>query len=443
MRERITILNPLTSHDGVVEEVTDDLVTLNVSRHFLVETRTTDHYPEFATIERLRIQMIEEVDLGKHNVFSYNYLPGVSIYAQPKPGANPDEFYAELEHVLDDIEGIAVASNQWIHTPSAVYFHDVIESPLPGGTPILDTYYAQGVKVTKTVEPVKSKHLHFFKKVDHYTEIGLFLVDESITTRDDVVLSGLRWVFDPEYPNDPKDLHETLFHIKPRHRVLSDSDATTDIVPNGLHPIVKTDFHVAHLPDDDDIKQCRLYYYAQLTRHFIFDKYQLVPPHASLVATHGETNLELPEYAVTRGAELLFEFPVNYTGPIELTLHLRYQKPDADADDGVKAQLVVPPMVFYACDVDDDHLLAKLPLDNKRVIGGNYEGYFSEDTVFYHLADDNSSRPVPVTIPVAHGSYQRVATLTQGALLLGTLMIMVAVVLRGFRWLRTPKPKRE
>ncbi|CAN3372351.1 hypothetical protein DIURU_004191 [Diutina rugosa] len=443
MRERITILNPSSSHDGVVEEVTDDSVTLNVKPDFLIETRTTAEYPEFDTIQQLRIHMIEDVDLGKYNVFSYNYLTGVSIYAQPKPGASPDEFYDELEHVLEDIEGVAVNRHQWIHTPQAVYFHDVLDSPQPGRTPVLDTYYAQGVKVTKTVETAKSRHLHFFKKVDHYTEIGLFLVDETISSRDDVVLSGLRWVFDPEYPEDPRDLHETLFHIKPRHRVLANSDAATKIVPNGLHPIVKTEFHVAQLPKDDDLKQCRLYYYAHLTRHFIFDKYQSVPSQASLVATHGETNLELPEYAVTQGAEIMFEFPLNYTGPIELTLHSRYQKPDPKAADGVVEQLVVPPKLFYACDVDDDHLLAKSPLDNKRQIGGNYEGYFSEDTVFYHFADENSGGPVAVAIPVAHGSYQRVQWLTQGALVVGTLMILTALVARVFRWSRTPKPKQE
>lgn len=441
MKERITVINPGDSHDNVVELVTNEAITLLTTPDFLIETRTTAPFRQFEHIDRLRVQLLDSPQLGPDNVFGYNYLSGFSAYALPKLGVDPEAFYTELEVVLEELDDIYVPRERWITTPNAVSFHIAVDDSISERTkafpPVVDVYFHDGVKITKTVEPSKSKHLRFFKLVDHYTEIGLFLVDRTISSPDDVVLSGLRWVLDPEEKGE-QDLFETMFHIKPRHRSLP-STLTTEVVANGLHPVLKTTFDVPQLPAEEDIKECRLYYYAVLSRNFIFDKYQLVPSGGQLVVSIGETNLELPAYKVDQGLEVLFEFPLNHTGPIEFTLHLRYQLPDNTT--GLVPKVISEPLLFYGCDVTDAKLLAKSPLDNKRDIGGNYEGYFSEDTVFYHLGNSLTHGIVSIDIPTASSSLASIQFLTTSALAVGVAMILVTLVGKVIR--RLPSEKKN
>lgn len=447
MKERITILNPRDTHDGIIELVLDDGINLHISTDFLVETRTTDTVKPYDHIDQLRVQVIGDIDLGAHNVFGYNYAPGFLVYAQPRPGAAPEDFFAELAAVLARWDDVTIERDEWVTSSggggTAVYFHNPHHRIGANGPAIRDIYLHGGTKVVKTVEYAQRERLHFYKKVDHYTELGVFLVDPAISTRDDLVLLGLRWVLDPaEEGTGEPDLFETLFHVKPRHRVEAGATAHTEVVPLGLHPVLRTSLSGATVgqgPRDDDVHRCRLYYYANVNKNFIFDRYQLVPQGAEVVALHGETDLELPVYKVAKwGTEVLFEFAANHLDPIELTLHLRYQAPDPSGP-GVAPVTVAPPVLFWGCDVLDGALLGKLPLDNKRTIGGNYEAFFTDDTVFYHVLPALEPQPLVVEVPVAHHSYDRANVATTTAVALGVVMILFTMVAR---LTRAPKKAR-
>lgn len=108
-----------------------------------------------------------------------------------------------------------------------------------------------------------------------------------------------------------------MFHLKPRHRYLPGS-ISSSIIPQGLHPILATTISTENgltstinyeiVGIDADVEACNSYYYLNLNKSLIFDKYQNIPLNSTLLINNGVSNLELPEYKISQwGSELLFE----------------------------------------------------------------------------------------------------------------------------------------
>ena len=304
--------------------------------------------------------------------------------------------------------------------------------------------------------------IEFNLELGIYKEIGLFLIDDKISTNDDLNLSGIRVILDEDSNTNNKEesIHKTMFHIKPRHRSFDDSTTitTTKIIPQGLHPILSTELNTTTIvmPTDFDVEECKFYYYLNLNKSLIFDQFQNIPIGSQLIINNGNKNLELPEYKINQwGNELLFEFEFDNDNDIphhiNLTVHSRYQLPQNNhSHSQISNVLNSLPNIFMGCNVKEGNLLDKSPFDTKRdvKIGGNYEIYFTEDTVFYHLQNsDNSgnsgsSTLLEINIPHGKTTFDRVNNITSLGLLIGVLMILYAISIRVFMS-TTSKTKRD
>ena len=141
--------------------------------------------------------------------------------------------------------------------------------------------------------------------------------------------------------------------------------------------------------------------------------------------------MELPEYKISEwGNEVLLEFD-NITNEVNLTLHSRYQLPE-NANEKTDTTIInTPPTIFIGCNVKEGNLLGKSPFDTKSNIGGNYEVYFTEDTVFYHLLDQSKDT---LTIDIPHGvtTFDRINSITILGLLIGILFIVYSIFSKLF-----------
>lgn len=370
------------------------------------EDRHTYPVPEMSHVASVAVHVAKEHAEQPHLVFGYDYQRGLHIYVTPRPVADPNEratFYNQLDAHLAALLGVSVPQDAWVLSLNSFYYHTLeILEPVSGAVPdwdstwaVFDYYYADGSVVAKRYAPETAKTTVDASSAG-YTEIGVFGVD-SHSTRDDVVLTGVRVVLN-DADADPADgfVHRTLFHVKPRHRHVA--HVPTTVRPNGLHPVLAIE-QAPREPADDDVAECTQFIYLTLDKLVFLDPYQL-PDNVAVVAQYGTRDLELPEYSTPGwGTEVLLEVDAGATYPLELTLHSRYQRPG----NGTHTQVAVDkPVVFYACDATvDAFLLSNSPFDNKKRIGGTFEKFFTNDTVFYHALDRGVLR---VDIPHAAGS---------------------------------------
>lgn len=378
--------------------------------------------------------------------FGDNYQTGVHIYAVPVGVAGPGEeveFYSQLNGVLELVLGVTVPSEKWILSLNSFYFHtpDILEVDMPqiSGFPrtwdTLDYFYENG-KLAVTTLDINLRELEVnTQNQDEYTEVGVFLLLPK-SARDDLILTGARVVINDDDDTD-KSVHRTMFHVKPRHRDLTPKSSFV-VRENGLHPVLELgDF--PPVPVDDDVLGCQLYSYFTLDKSVFVDPYQ-VPEQLHSVAHYGARDLELPEYAVPQwGSELLMEVVSSTETPVELTLHSRYQMPNVSSTH--TDVFVDSPMVFYACDaVGDSFLLKNSPFDTRKAIGGSFEKFFTDDTVFYHVLPRETAR---LSIPTASGDPAIVSLATIVALMIGTLMILLAAFRKWTGSRVAPDKKQE
>lgn len=437
MRHRVTFVH--SPSDNVVKTLNSSYVELeNVLT--AREDKISFDKDRYSHISSLRVQIVkpfETTELTKP--FSYDYQPGLHVYVVPQAmagSAEEDMFPKQVSDVLDELFGILVNTDDMILSFNSFYYHT---SEIPEVKPLfadklgtnwdaLDYFHSEDSAVIKSLE-VALKRLVVSETSD-YTEIGIFSLDEH-STADDIILTGIRAVFndnDQEDKDEDAFVHKTMFHVKPRHRTLSLIDPK--LKPNGLHPIFELDSPSE--PTDEDVRNCKLYCYLTLENAVFLDRYQ-IPEQMQILANYGPNNLELPSYAIDEwGNEVLMEVD-NPNFPVELTLHSRYQLPNSSRLH--TSVLIDKPYLFYGCEAGSDaFLLTNSPFDNKNKIGGTYEKFFTDDTVFFQAGYRGS---VAVEIPNATGTSLQTNIVTLGAVLLGLFIIGSKL------WRRTEAKKEE
>ncbi|KAK6460753.1 PIG-X [Scheffersomyces coipomensis] len=462
IKQRTTIFNPKDTNDDVVSKITREKIVIQTDNDenepFILENKITLPSSAIATtvnqfnlIKQLRIQSNDD-SIKNDTVFTYKFSNGVNVYVIPKnveTKKDQEQFFEQVNVLLNSLLGIDVKTDNWIKTINSLYYHDDISKRLDltwfqdASDEIQDSSETYDLvfnnedgnptivlKQLTYLPPSEEFSISLNEKVRK--EVGLFIIDKHISTSDDIVLSGLRVIFDKEEQVPAEEgskeedyIFKTLFHIKPRHRFI-DSTSTSSIVKNGLHPILKSNFQSFTDIQEVDILECSLYYYINLNKSLIFDKYQSIPSGSSLVVHNGVSNLELPEYKITEwGSEILFEFNNISQDDIEFTLHSRYQSPNEIQNATVVNNSL--PEIFYGCNVKDDFLLDKSPFDSRLEIGGNYERYFTDNTVFYHLTHTPQSS-VTIDVPNATGSIETISTVTLVSVLFGVAIIIYTLL---------------
>jgi hypothetical protein len=102
-----------------------------------------------------------------------------------------------------------------------------------------------------------------------------------------------------------------------------------------------------------------------------------------------------------------------------IPLHLRYLPP-AENTSGQSPLEIPYPVVFWACDADEESAFSINPFDRVNI---GYDGLFGPQTTFYHLSPEGDRLTNVITVPVLDlekGRYVEVCT--------------AGVVLLGFSW---------
>ena len=162
-------------------------------------------------------------------------------------------------------------------------------------------------------------------------------------------------------------------------------------------------------------RSCALHTYLTLPSNIFVDKYQLSSLNLlesnnirALLALSGETNLEAPDWVVSRwGSTMLLELSTPPSSPpdkwsIEIPLHLRYMKINHLGKDGstqgqVSASMPWP-VIFWACPAEKRTKMDNNPFDRVNL---GYDGLFGPRTMFYHLQpSSNESLAETIQVPV-------------------------------------------
>lgn len=440
MRHRVSFISP----DNAVKTLNSTYVEL-ASAPIVREDRLTFDVPALSHIATLVIHLNKGHSPAQFSPFGYHYQAGLHIYVVPQGMAEPHErenFFRQVNDQLLQLLGVSVPPDDWVLSLNSFYYHTLAvlepktELSLPHSWSAFDYYYSEGKAVVKQYAAELDLPVVDVAATDDYTEVGVFSLDEH-TTKDDVVLSGLRAIF-----NDKEDdgadgadedevsgfVHRTMFHVKPRHRVVEPVEVT--FRESGLHPVVEIGL-APEQPTEDDVALCSTFVYLTLEKSVFLDPYQL-PDAVSVVASYGTKDLELPEYSTPGwGNEFLLEVGAAAQYPLLITLHSRYLLPGNRS----RTVTVDKPVVFLGCDATvDAFLLGNSPFDNKRAVGGTFEKFFTDDTIFYHALGRGTG---DVQIPTARGSPGFANVVTLLCLLVGVGMVLTKA------WQRTAKQKRE
>lgn len=430
MRHRVTFVHSQEG-DNVVKSINATRIELGPSTVAAREDRLTFTTQEYSHIKSLRVQVVKPfkaTDVTRP--FSYLYQQGLHIYAEPQVVRDANErekFFSQVTEAVQEVFGIVIDSKSMILSLNSFYYHTPETPDLPEITAkwshkagsswdALDYFHSEGSAVLKTLEAALSR-LVVSEDID-YTEIGVFGLEKH-SSIDDVILTGVRAILnDEDASSDTKDfVHKTLFHVKPRHRTMG-SLVDAQYKANGLHPIFSF-VQAPETPQDDDVANCKLYCYLTLNNEVFVDRYQ-IPDSMNILASYGPNNLELPSYAVQGwGNEVLMELS-DATYPVDLTLHSRYQLPSSISPH--THVVIDKPYLFFGCEAGSDAFLLKnSPFDNMHKIGGSFEKFFTDDTVFYQAGLRGVAE---VIIPNAAGAPIYANAVTSVAILLGLWMVV-------------------
>ncbi|KAL6239603.1 protein pbn1 [Aspergillus navahoensis] len=273
-------------------------------------------------------------------------------------------------------------------------------------------------------------------------EIGL-LGAEQANEPEEIKMGGLLAVVGQD-----EELKPTLFSFPSRHHPLHE-DATYSISfsrPTGLHPTMTISIAPEALkePPGRPDATCALHAYFTLPTTLFGDKYQLsttdplfLKSHhlASLRAVAGETDLEAPDWLVSRwGSNWLFELAspsdsdqIAGDWNVTIPLHLRYLPP---SESGYRPASIPWPVVFWACTAEDGTKMGMNPFDRVNL---GWEGLFGPRTMFYQLhpspSRENGILIEELEVPVLTLK-EKGGIFSGQAIELGT----VAVISLGFLW---------
>ena len=438
IRQRTTIFNPNESNDGVIEAVDSSHLQLS-SIDYQCEDKFILQTPKFKNIDKLRIQLNQ---FHSELILFSKYQSGLNIYCKPKiedESFNQDEFFDELNQMMINL--FEIPRYGWINSLDSLFYHApstdfekfinyvrmLTGNELNVNLEVLPNieYVYDGGKVILKLNGKSLANTTINKNSKFNKEIGLFLVEKGISSEDDVVLSGLRVILNGDDDNNEEYLQKTLFHVKRRQRQ-SKGSYSSQIEENGMHPFLKTSIK-PDIPNDEDLIQCKLYYYLNLNKSLFVDKYQ-IPKEFTPYVNFGNTDLELPEYKINEwGSEILME--IENDQQITLPLHSRYQLPSNGSS--IKITDINDPLIFYGCDVKDSYLLESSPFDNRLDVGGNYEKFFTDNTVFYHLLSSESL--LQIKIPRGNELINKINYITNLVFIAGVLLIFYKIVQGIFR----------
>lgn len=431
-RHRVSLVHG--TQKNATEALSPSYVRVSDDVPFVREDRYNYELSNIANVRTLRVHIEKGHDESPLTApFSYRYQIGLHFYVKPveiSSSEDREEFYNHATKAVADIFGVSPRETQWVHSLNSLYFHvpEILafnQDYLPEKSMLrqpwssLDFWYDNGhasLKVFLPIDPIR--HVNASTTAD-FIEVGIFAV-ASESTPDDATLVGARLLYNDEDP-DPNGnfVHRTLFHVKPRHRDVPHADIR--YVKNGLHPKVVFE-NVPDAPVADDISRCSLYAYLTLEKSVFLDPFQL-PDGINVVANYGTRDLELPEYLVNVwGNEVLLEVTEDAILPLDLTLHTRYQNPSRFA---LYNHLSIDkPVLFYACEsrATDAQVLKASPFDNKRPVGGNYEKFFTDDTVFFHALDRGQ---FSLDIPTLSLDKDFINTATLSVVCLGFFLILI------------------
>ena len=277
-----------------------------------------------------------------------------------------------LDISYDSISHTLVLTTTW-SAPPTVYFDPITA----------DVYYdAWQVKVSATSS----------SKV----EVGI-LTQSQATDPHELTLSGVPTAF-RESTKPPA----TMFSFPSRHHAPSPRQTYSISFdkPTGLHPTLRLSFpnpsSLLPPPNKPQDSTCALHTYLTLPSVLFPDPYQLSTSDPLFLANHnlaslrsiaGETDLEAPDYVLSRwGSTVLLELatpsPIFSSGKswdVTIPLHLRYLAPSVNATTSVS----IPwPVVFWACTAEEG---TKFPVNPFDRVNLGYEGLFGARTMFYHL----------------------------------------------------------
>lgn len=451
--QRIAVFNPGGNYEGKIKSLDDSRVELVSSSDFLSEDKFTiksSNTPRLDTISRIRIQFNDQ---NTEQLPFVKYQSGVNVYCSPrvtKGTFSKKKFQEELSAFFETL--YPLASDAWISTRDDIYFYlpefntqQFLEKVgVPEKEFSIDTtqhfdidYSYDGEFITLSLFGRAKEGLRIEKQESMKKEVGLFGIEEEMSLRDELAFSGVRVVMDSENANgnSAENIHRTLLQISPRQRKL-EGQVNSTIENNGLHPILHSSLNTS-CPTDESLKECKLFYYLVLDKNVFVDPYQ-IPDQMTLLFNFGIRNLEAPEYFLNEwGNEILME--VKETGNITLPLHTRYQLPQIIGKDRYESKSINNPIIFYGCDVKPGTNLEGNPFDRKAEAGGNYERFFTEDSVFYH--PETIPNTLLITIPTATASPNYINFLVIMVLLIGIVVTIYPLFHRRSKVISTEKKK--
>ncbi|KAL4957525.1 PIG-X [Aspergillus filifer] len=275
-------------------------------------------------------------------------------------------------------------------------------------------------------------------------EVGL-LGAEQANDVEEIKMGGLLGVVGRD-----EEMKPTLFSFPSRHHTFP-TDATYTVsfnAPTGLHPemIISLSPEALNEPPARPDASCALHTYLTLPSSLFGDKYQLstsdplfLKSHniAALRAVSGETDLEAPDWAVSRwGSTWLLELasPSEESANVgignwnvTIPLHLRYLHPSSS---GYRPASIPWPVVFWACTAEDGTKMGVNPFDRVNL---GWEGLFGPRTMFYQVhpapAREDGLLVEKIDVPVL-ALDERDGFFLGRVIELGT----VAVISLGFLW---------
>jgi hypothetical protein len=315
----------------------------------------------------------------------------------------------------------------------------------------------------------------FYDPIGEFTTFDAWNIDIQSKPTDKVEVG----ILSPDPPQDPSELSlsgflavvgeddrpkATLFSFPSRHHTLAPEQSKHQKYqvsfdhPTGLHPILRISFPLSSSLVEPDKKPpgstCALQTYLTLPSHIFADKYAFLSNDPLFQKSHhvgqlhtiaGETDLEAPDYVVTKwGSTLLLDIQTpDQASPaddknnsnnssrsptswdVTIPLHLRYLGPQG----GGLTEVDLPwPIVFWACTAEEGTKFPVNPFDRTQL---GFEGLFGPRTMFYHLDPMPSNATAKlvekIQLPVLDteaASSQTVEGITIATIVLGFLWVL-------------------
>lgn len=133
MRQRTTIYNPYSSHDGIIINLnrTNFQLSSIPNYPFIIENKYTikqsqESYENklYLTIKQLRIQT-KFINKSGSPIFSFNYQSGLNIYVVPYFNVDKLKFWKQVEQLIEKLLNIKIDQKNWIQNGNSFYYYDI------------------------------------------------------------------------------------------------------------------------------------------------------------------------------------------------------------------------------------------------------------------------------------------------------------------------------